>query len=571
MAQLGALLWLKWRLLRNTLRDGKAATGRVATALGLLAGFGISLAIAALLGVGIYAMAWAERESGGRLAGTGIGELSSVFIVWIFIILYLMWAIVPLGLGGGSRFDAGRLLLYPVSLRKLFAIDWLSELLSLSSVFAAPVVVGVAVGAGAARGALWAALLAALCAIVCGVALAKFLSTMTGMLARSKRTRGETLLAVFGAAIGIFGAFFGRLAPALAERTANLPGLRWTPPGAAAAALSEGLEPGGGLSYASALATLTGYTLLLVAVTYWAARRTALGMGGAKRGRVRTKTGEPATGARRYAGWQLPFVSPQLAAVVEKELRYAVRNAQMRVIAVMGVALTIAIRLAPLRPRGGRDGGEMFGFWATVESYAEGAGTVFGVLYITMLLSPLTTNLFGFEDGGMRTLLLAPVERRTFLVGKNLSHMLIALVLVTVGVVVNGVVFGDLNGRVLVFAALAFVTFATLFALAGNWLSLNFPKRVQFGKRMNRTGMAGLLLLPLFVLLLVPPFVAVLVAYAAQSVALKYVILAVFAALSATLYVALIGAQGRSLEAREIEIMEAVTGRGGDDAGQILG
>jgi hypothetical protein len=571
MAQLGALLWLKWRLLRNTLRDGKAAAGRIASALALLAGFGISLTIAALLGLGVYAMTLAEQESGGRLARAGFGELSSVFVVWIFVVLYLMWAVVPLGLGGGSRFDAGRLLLYPVSLRKLFAIDWLSELLSLASVFAAPVVCGVALGAGLARGRVWMALAAALCAIVCGVALAKFLSTVTGMLARSKRTRGETLLALFGAGVGIFGAFFGRLAPALAERTANLRGLRWTPPGAAANALSKGLEPGGGLAYASALATLVAYAALLVVVTYWAARRAALGVGGAKRVRAREKRDGAAAGARRYTGWQLPLVSQELSAVIEKELRYAARNAQMRVVAVMGVVLTIAIRVAPLRPRGGGGDGSMMRAWGAIERYAEGAGTVFGILYITMLLSPLTTNLFGFDNGGMRALLLAPVERRTFLVGKNLAHVLIALVLTTVGVVVNGIVFGDLNARVLVFAALSFVTFAALFALVGNWLSLNFPKRMQFGKRMNRAGVAGLLLLPLFLLLLVPPGVAVLGAYAAGSVAVKYVILGAFAALSAALYFALIGAQGRSLEAREIEIMEAVTGRGGDDAGQVLG
>ncbi|HEX8852470.1 MAG TPA: hypothetical protein VF754_03235, partial [Pyrinomonadaceae bacterium] len=166
MAQLGALVWLKWRLFRNTMRDGKAAVGRVASALGLLAGLVISLALAALLGFGVYAMMTATDEGGGRFGRIGVEQLSSIFVVWIFIVLYLMWAVVPLGLGGGSRFDAGRLLLYPVSLRKLFAIDWLSELLSLSSVFAAPVVVGVALGAGAARGRVWAALPVALCAIL---------------------------------------------------------------------------------------------------------------------------------------------------------------------------------------------------------------------------------------------------------------------------------------------------------------------------------------------------------------------------------------------------------------------
>jgi hypothetical protein len=566
MSQLGALVWLKWMLFRNAMRSRKAVVSRVAAALVMLAGFAIAIAIAALLGFATYAMT--TDQLSGRLEAKGMGQVASVFLVWTFVVLYLMWAIVPLGLGGGSRFDAGRLLLYPVSLRKLFAIDWLSELLSLSSVFAAPIIIGVAAGAGAATGQVFRALLVALCAIAFGIAFAKLLSTLTGMLMRSKRTRGETLLALLGAGIGVLGAFFGRLAPMLAEQTGALEGLRWTPPGAAAVALSEGLREGEAGTYAVALATLLAYTSAFVGVTYWVARRSALGAGGGARSSSSKRTAKSATvgAAGQYGGWQLPLVSAEVGAVIEKELRYALRNAQMRVIAVMGVALTIAIRVAPVRPRG-----ETFSFSPSLSEYAEGAFTVFSVLYIVALLSPLSTNLFGYEGAGMRALVLAPVERRQFLVGKNIALALIAFLLAATGVAANGLFFRDLTTQAVVFAALSFVTCATLYALFGNWLSLNFPKRMQFGKRMNRTGVAGLLLLPFFLFLLVPPAVAVLAAYAARSLAVKYVILALFATSSLALYVLLIGRQGRMLARREIEIMEAVTGRGGDDAGQILG
>jgi hypothetical protein len=107
--------------------------------------------------------------------------------------------------------------------------------------------------------------------------------------------------------------------------------------------------------------------------------------------------------------------------------------------------------------------------------------------------------------------------------------------------------------------------------LGGNWLSMAYPKRVEFGKRMNRSGLAGFLQIPFFMLLLLPPAAAVLAAHFAQSLAVKYAILAAFAALSVGLYFLLIAPQGRALERRELEILEAVTGRGGDENSKIMG
>ena len=203
--------------------------------------------------------------------------------------------------------------------------------------------------------------------------------------------------------------------------------------------------------------------------------------------------------------------------------------------------------------------------------YAEGAGTVFTVLYIFMMMSPLTTNLFGYEGGGMRAFVLSPVARRTFLLGKNLALTLITAALVVAGVVAGGLIFRDLTWETVLFALLAFATSAALFNAFGNWLSLQFPKRVEFGKRMGRTGVAGLLMVPFFLALLVPPALAVLGAHLAGSLAVKYVILAAFAILSVATYVLLLAPQGRQLARRELDILEAVTGRGGEGDSEVLG
>jgi hypothetical protein len=266
----------------------------------------------------------------------------------------------------------------------------------------------------------------------------------------------------------------------------------------------------------------------------------------------------------KYAGWRLPLVSPQFSAVFEKELRYAFRNAQLRVIALMAVGLTIVLRMAPVNAGSRRA-------WGMVSQYAEGAGAVFSVIYIFMLVSPVSTNLFGYDGAGMRALVLSPASRRVILAAKNACVAFVSLILVTAGVFVGGLVFGDLNPRTLIFAALTFVTTAALFAPVGNSLSMRFPVPVKFGKRMNRSGVAGLLLVPFFFLLLVPPAAAIAAAHFARSHAVKYVILAAFALLSVGLYALLLPSQGRKLERRELEILEAVTGRGGAGSEQITG
>ncbi|HEV7890274.1 MAG TPA: hypothetical protein VGP08_06530 [Pyrinomonadaceae bacterium] len=567
MSQLLALAWLKWALFKNSMRSKKSVAGSVASTAGMLIALAASLVVAAALGFGSYFLA-ANAPAGVEGASELQDSAGYVLLFFMLTVAYMMWALTPLALGGGNRFGPTRMLLYPVSLAKLFAIDFITDLTSLTAVFIVPSVFAVGAGVGLARGRLASCLLVSLCAVAFGLSLSKLLSVGIGALMKSRRTRGETLLALLGGLLGMTGALMGQLMPFFERHGEYIEAARWTPPGAAAYALSRGTRAGHGADFMLSLLVLAAYASVCVFAAYRVARRTALGGGGGGDSRRRAQPLKPSAWEAgtegKYAGWRLPLVSPEFSAVFEKELRYAVRNAQLRVIALMAVGLTIVLRMAPVNGRSTR-------WWGSVSEYADGAGAVFSVIYIFMLVSPISTNLFGYDGSGLRALVLSPASRRVILAAKNACVAFISLVLVTAGVFVGGLVFGDLTPRTLLFAALTFVTTASLFAPVGNFLSIRFPVRVMFGKRMNRSGVAGLMLVPFFFLLLVPPAVSIAAAHFAQSYAVKYVILAAFALLSAGLYALLLPVQARTLERRELEILEAVTGRGGGGDEQITG
>ena len=552
MSQLLTLIWLKWRLLRNSLRSSKAVVNKAASILGTMLALFFSLTVAAILGVGAYALTRPDVLGDAlrhpAASDFPIGASAEFILFSMFGILYLMWATVPLSIGGSKQFDAGKLLMYPITLRKLFAVDFISELTTLHSVFALPAVLAICIGAGLGSDNLTGALIVAIPAILFGIALSKWLSTTIGSLVRRRRGRGETIVALIGAVAGLGAAVAGQIAPILLQHAESIRSLRWTPPGAAAFLLVS--DPADDiLAFGGAFLALSAYAIALISATYWIARRAALGLGGHRKKKAAVDRG---TTVESYAGWQLPLASTELSAMVEKELRYAMRNAQVRMIALMPLVL-ILIRLP--NPDS----------WATkpetaTEFFAYGSGLIAtgGIMYVFLILAGLSCNLFAFEENGMRTLILSPVDRRKILLGKNIAVTVIALIFSIALLTLNAIVFRDLTPKDLLFVALSFVVFAAITSTVGNWMSMRFPKHMRFGKRMNVSGMAGLLLIPLIIVLAIPPLAATLVGYFTQSMLNVYLTLLALALVSLGLYFAIINIHGRELAQREIEILEAV-------------
>ncbi len=550
MSQLLTLIWLKWRLLRNSLRSSRAVVNRVASILGMLIALFLALIVAVIVGFAAYGLSQPDALGNAfrRTATSDVSASASAEFIFfsMFGLIYLMWATVPLSIGGSKQFDAGKLLMYPITLRKLFAVDFLSELTTLHSVFAIPAVIAICLGVAFGTGHTTAAPLAAFPAILFGVALSKWLSTTMGSLLRRKRARGETIVALIGAVAGLSAAVVGQIAPILFKHAESFRSLRWTPPGAAAYLLVG--PPDDTAGYALAFITLSAYGVALVIATYLIARRAALGMEGRRRQKAAVVT-ETTTG---YSGWQLPLFSTELSAVVEKEVRYAMRNAQVRMMALMPLILLVVRVMNTKKWWGTATPSE--GFLA----YGSGLLATGGVLYVFLILAGLSCNHFAFEEGGMRTLILSPIDRRQILLGKNIAITLLALIFATILLTLNTIVFRDFDASTLLFIGLSFVSFAALSAMMGNWLSIRFPKRMRFGKRLNVSGVAGLLLIPMVIVLGTPPVLATLVGLFMSSLVYEYAALFVFAVLAVGLYFLMLNFQGRSLAKREIDILEAV-------------
>jgi hypothetical protein len=299
---------------------------------------------------------------------------------------------------------------------------------------------------------------------------------------------------------------------------------------------------------------------ILIVITYWLERRAILG--GGRKGRVLRPAAAERTG-ENYVGWQIPLISPALSAIVEKELRYLSRNAQLRMMTLMPLIL-IAVRFINRRQfdQSAREGGG--NFVTDFFKYGQGLLTTAGILYVFLILAGLFCNQFAFDGAGMRTLILSPIDRKKILVGKNLAISTVALIFCAGLLAINQLVFRDMTSGALLFATLSFLTFAALMSVMGNWFSVRFPKRMKFGKRLNVSGVVGLLLIPMIFILALPPLAAVAAGYVAQSLLIEYVTLAGLAALSLGSYLLIIRAQVESLQQREVEILEAINDPGSE-------
>lgn len=470
--QLFLVGWLRWRLLVNGLRT---ATGKLNLAVHIIMGAGIGLGVVGLgvlLGLGSW---YAIRYGKPPLLS---GELWLVFLVWLLFPLVIS--------GFGAEADPVSLLRFPLRYSTFvllaFAHGVFDPAAAACLYWLAAMLLGISVASlSALRWAIPAFAALALLNLLLNRAIYAWLSRWMAQ----RRTR--EILGAVGILLAISGQFISPLANRYGHRAlpwvARLAsGVRVLPPGLAAATIRLGRADDLGKACAE-FAGLLAYC----GVVGWLL---AIRLRAEYRGENLSETRRPSAEARApvRAGWNVAGVSPTVAALFEKDLRYLLRNT-MAYLTLLTPALIILLLSM------GRRGSPH----PKITGFMLGSSTYFpmGVAYVLLTVVGLAYNNMAYDGPGLPMLFAAPVRFREVMVAKNLLHSIILAAEVIVIFVLVQLVGGPCPPAV-VGLTLAGALWAFLMNLtAGNLVSLYFPRKLKPGqmRRQQASGMAVLVTL----------------------------------------------------------------------------
>lgn len=473
------LIWLRWRLLVNSLRPSSRDTiERFSRALDVL----VPILLLIVLAPTLLSIAVLAPLGGSALPGDESLRPVVLILVRVGLGAVLLLAVFLPVLRARQAGGIGRLLLSPLSRSALHVADAAAGLADPWLLAAVPVLLLMPLGIAAA-GAWWAALQSAIAGvftlatlIFAGAAAAHGL-----MLVFRKRGRGEwAVLALMG--LLIVGELLfvwslpsgdGRAVPATRSQSGALlsetfPYWSWAVPTESFAMVLSRSTRGETAWFPLALSCAWMAVAFGVSRSLFRRLAQAPNEGSGTRG-----------GARRWLpGWPAVWVGPGVAAVMQAHLRFFLRTLRGKT-AVYG---------APLP-------GLIFGVMLRGQSSASresGLGTaLFLMVSITGLcmlyLQPLVANQFAAEAGGFTRQRLSPLSLRELLRGRFAAALAVYLVITTVSLAVFWMLFPMIE-PVLVAAALmaGCSTFALLLPLAA-LLSAIFPKAAD----LSRFGSAG--------------------------------------------------------------------------------
>lgn len=534
--QLRAILWLRWRLSRNQWAKSQGLGALLAVAIGTasvlggLATFGGGLVGGWMLG--LHAPPWAIP-----LTTTGL-SLAFVFTWSIGVLVELQRSEV---------IDVPRLLQFPVRLAPVFLVNYLATHLSPSVVVFVPAILGISLGAATAAGP--SALLAAPPAIAFVFCTTAWTYCFQGWIAAWMTNPRRRRLVVTGLTLTIVAAgqvpnlLFSVLHVQVRDSWGAL--LRSTagPAGAIVATLV--------LAALASVALWRGYvaTLRFYTGSGTTSRRATLAM---------AATHSAAVSGRRLVERRFPGLSEQASAVAAATLRAVLRAPEAAL--MFGVATivtcllgaTAILRMRTLIP-------ERF-----VPLVLEAA-----IAFSVFMLVPFTCNLFGLDRDGFRSLVLAPVDRRSILLGKNAAVLTVGLVpsvplllLATIGLHPHPLLVAS--------ALLQGGTMLLVSATVGNAVSVYVPYRMAAGS-LKATGLPPAAWLAVigcqlvFPLLFAPAFVPSLAYLLWQragwplSWLAETVLSLLVAAVAVWAYVASLGPSARLLQRRETTILARIT------------
>ncbi len=584
--QFRAILWLRWRLTRNQLTRGS----------------GLGAVIAALAGVALVLGALVAGV-GSMLAGVFALKQASatvVMFVWdgvtIFVLFFSLIAVVT-ELQRSESVDLTRLLHLPISLKQVFVFNYLASLVSLGTVLALAVMLGLAAGLTISHGPLF---LLALPLVVA------FVFMMTGwiyclrgwllsLMVNPRRRRSIVMwitigIVLLGQSPQLINLAYQRKAKgdrqarhAAQQQSTNSQGddsrstpvtndpkrehfaavatmvhpwvpLLWLPNGARGLAADEvwpALWGGAGMFALGWLGLSRAYRATLR--FYRADER-------AKPTAAKQSPLKNAKPARNWVASRLPWIPEDTAAVALAQFRSMTRAPEVRMILAMGLFMSIFLP-AIIFWRGGSTGrfpeaGKPF----------IGTGAVVLVLYA---LLQLVCNQFGCDRDGFRGLVLLPTPRERLLLGKNLALLPLAAGIALVPLVAVSV-FAKLSALVVMATVLQCAAAFLMFCTIGNLTSILMPYRIAAGsikptKQSWQTSLLMMMVALSFPLVISPVFIPPALGFGVERLgwlpAAPVNLLAALVLLGAfaVAYWFTLHPLGRLLQRRETKILRAVT------------
>jgi len=584
--QFRAIFWLRWRLTRNQLTRGS----------------GLGAVIAALAGVAL-AMGAVAAGIGATLAGVFALKQASatvVMFVWdgvtIFVLFFSLLAVVT-ELQRSESVDLTRLLHLPISLKQVFVFNYLASLVSLGTVLALAIMLGLAAGLTISHGPLFLLALPLVVAFV--FMMTGWIYCLRGWLLSLMVNPRRRRSIIMWMTIGII----------LVGQTPQLINVAWQRKARRdrqtqrAAPEQSSDRKDGGQNSSAAMSGKKGDYFVAVAMQIhpWVpllwlpngARGLAAGevwpalWGGAgmfalgwlglsrayratlrfyradERAKPTVAKQSPLKNAKPARNWvasRLPWIPEDTAALALAQFRSMTRAPEVRMILAMGLFMSIFLP-AIIFWRGGSTG-----HFPEAGKPFVGTGAVVLVLYA---LLQLVCNQFGCDRDGFRGLVLLPTPRERLLLGKNLALLPLAAGIALVPLVAVSV-FAKLSALVVMATVLQCAAAFLMFCTIGNLSSILVPYRVAAGslKPTKQSWQTSLLLMMVglsFPLVISPVFIPPALGFGVErlgwlpaapvNLLAALVLLGVFA----VAYWFTLRPLGRLLQRRETKILRAVT------------
>ncbi len=446
------LALVRWQVLRNGLRFQRNRYELAAqVALSIFGGF-IALVLGASLGVAAYMALRLNKTANFAL------------LLWI---VFLAWQLFPVLVEMSSRaLNFREIARYPVSFRLYYLLNTAYGLLDPSALMSLTWLAGIWAGTSLARPD-WAAR-AALLFLAFAVLNLFFSRVLFGFVERVMSTRrGREGLLVLGLTLFVVGQGIASVVVPRLDKSklrgyarALAPVHSYSPPGL----ILGGLTGGWGATDASLLG-MGGYT---AAAAFLLRRQLWRNY----RGEVFSETvptGPHAVQVR--PGWKLPLADEATSAVLEKELRYALRDPRT----------LLSFSVGPLMA--------VIGAWSGPLLQKAFAGMLQGDLsalypvavgYSLLTLGPQAYNFLCHDSRGFQRWLMAPLDFGRVLLAKNVVlGLLLAANFVAVTLLMAAGLPLRLERVAMVAAGYLYASLAIIGA--GNLLSVRYPVPIEYG------------------------------------------------------------------------------------------